>query len=108
MKKNNSYHDFIVYDLMSKLPDISSRGMMSGWCIYSDKIPFAAIIANQIYFKAKDKMAERLLSLGWKKFNYKKISGKIVKMNYWQVPDELVDNQELFTEIALEVLDSLV
>ena len=106
MKKDTSYHDFIVYDLMIRLPEISSRPMMSGWCIYSDKVPFAAIIGNQLYLKAKGEIADKLATLGWKKFNYEKSNGKTVHMNYWQVPDELIDNQELFEEIAREVLNS--
>jgi len=105
MKKDTSYHDFIVYDLMNRFPDISSRPMMSGWCIYSNKIPFAAIIGNQLYLKAKGEMANKLASLGWTKFNYEKTSGKTVHMNYWQVPDELIDNQGSFEEIARKVLD---
>lgn len=108
MKKNISYHDFIVYDIMNKLPEISSKAMMSGWCIYFEKIPFAAIIGNQVYLKAKGEMAEKLLSLGWKKFNYKKSNGKIVRMNYWRVPDELIDDQEGFTNLAIEVLDYIL
>jgi TfoX/Sxy family transcriptional regulator of competence genes len=108
MKKNNSYHDFIVYDLMSRLPEISSKAMMSGWCIYSEKIPFAAIIGNQVYLKAKGEISEKLLSLGWKKYNYQKSNGKTVEMNYLQVPDELIDNQEEFNKIAIEVLDYIL
>jgi TfoX/Sxy family transcriptional regulator of competence genes len=107
MKKNISYHDFIIYDLMGKLPEISSKPMMSGWCIYSEKVPFAAIIGNQVYLKAKREMADKLCALGWQKFEYKKPDGKIIHMNYWQVPDELIDNQEEFTKIAMEVLDFL-
>ena len=106
MKKDTSYHDFIVYDLMIRLPEISSRPMMSGWCIYSDKVPFAAIIGNKLYLKAKGEIADKLSALGWQKFNYEKSNGKTVQMNYWQVPDELIDNQELFEEIANEVLNS--
>jgi TfoX/Sxy family transcriptional regulator of competence genes len=108
MNKNNSYHDFIVYDLMGKIPEISSRAMMSGWCVYSEKIPFAAIIGNQVYLKAKGEMADRLLFLGWKKFSYKKSTGKTIQMNYWQVPDELIDDREEFTKVAVEVLDSIL
>ena len=107
MKKDTSYHDFVVYDLMNRLPNISSRSMMSGWCIYSDKVPFASIIGNQVYFKAKGDMASKLESLGWTKFCYKKSNNKTVSMNYWLVPDELIDNQELFEETAREVLEYL-
>lgn len=104
MKKDTSYHDFIVYDLMNRLPGISSRGMMSGWCIYSEGVSFAAIIGNKIYLKAKGKLADKLSSLGWVKFNYKKSNGRTVNMNYWQVPEELIDDQESFEQIATEAL----
>jgi len=104
MKKDNSYHDFVIYDLMNRLPEISSRPMMSGWCIYSNKVPFAAIIGNQLYLKTTGKFADKLAALGWTKFHYEKTSGKTVNMNYWQVPDELIDNQEKIEEIARELL----
>lgn len=108
MKKDISYHDFIIYDLMGKLPEIYSKPMMSGWCIYSEKIPFAAIIGNQVYLKAKGEISEKLLLLGWKKYNYQKSNGKTVQMNYLQVPDELIDNQEEFTKIVTEILNSIL
>jgi len=107
MKKDVSYHDFVVYDLMNRLVDISSRPMMSGWCIYSAGVPFAAIIGNQLYLKAKGEMADKLASLGWTKFDYKKTDGKTIQMNYWQVPDELMDEQELLEEFSQEVLNYL-
>ena len=104
MKKDISYHDFVVYDLMARLPDVSSRPMMSGWCVYSEKIPFAVIIENQLYLKAKGEGADKLASLGWIKFHYKKSSGKMVSMSYWLVPDELIDDRELFEEMVKELL----
>lgn len=107
MKKDTSYHDFIVYDLMGKLSSISSRSMMGGWCIYSNKIPFGAIIENQLYLKAKGEMADKLRNLGWTKFSYKKSNNKVISMSYWLVPDELIDNQELFEEIVGEVLEAV-
>ncbi|MFZ2167263.1 MAG: TfoX/Sxy family protein [Minisyncoccia bacterium] len=104
MKKDTSCHDFIVYDVMTRLPEISSRPMMSGWCIYSRGVPFAAVIGNQLYVKAKGNLAEKLSALGWTKFSYKKTNGKTVHMNYWKVPDELLDDQDSFNEIAEEAL----
>jgi len=104
MKKDTSFHDYVVYDLMNRLFDISSRPMMSGWCIYSDKVSFAAIIGNQLYLKAKGEIADKLASLGWTKFHYEKSKGKVVSMNYWLVPDDLIDSPELFEEVAREVI----
>ncbi len=104
MKKDVSYHDFVVYDLLARVPEVSSRPMMSGWCIYSNKVPFAAIIGNRLYLKATRERAERLAAHGWQKFEYAKSGGKKVHMNYWLVPDELFDNQELLGETIGEVL----
>ncbi len=100
MKKDTSYHDYVVYDLMNNLSHITSRAMMGGWCIYSKGIPFSLIIDNQVYFKAKGELADKLASLGWNKFNYKRTDGKVISMCYWKVPDELMDNQEKFEEVA--------
>ena len=101
MKKDTSFHDFVVYDLMNRLQNITSRRMMSGWCIYSDKIPFAAIIGNQLFFKVKsEEVKEELKSLGSTQFKYKKKGGKNVKMSYWSVPEEAIDNAEVFCELA--------
>ena len=106
MKKDTSFHDFVVYDLMNRLPNITSRRMMSGWCIYSDKIPFASIIGNQLFFKVKsDEMREELKSLGSTQFKYKKKDGKTVKMSYWSVPEEVIDNSELFCELANRIME---
>jgi DNA transformation protein len=105
MKKDSSYHDFIVYDLLNKLPHVSSRAMMGGWCIYSNKIPFAMIIENQLYLKAKGDLAEKLAENGWKKFTYEKSNGKTFSMSYWLVPDKLIDSQEKLMEIVEELLN---
>lgn len=77
MKKDTSYHDFIVYDLMNRLPDISSRPMMSGWCIYSNKIPFSAIIGNQLYLKAKGKVAKNSRHLAGENSIIKSLMGRL-------------------------------
>ncbi len=104
MKKDTSYHDFVVYDLLARIPDVSSRPMMSGWSVYSNKVPFAAIIGNRLYLKAKGEMAEALASRGWSKFEYAKSGGKVVRMNYWLVPDDLFDDQEQLEAVIIEAL----
>ena len=108
MKKDTSFHDFVIYDLMNRIPNISSRPMMSGWCIYSNKIPFAAIIGNELFFKVKgEEMKDKMKSLGSEQFKYKKKDKKVVTMSYWSVPEEAMDNSDLFFELANEVIRSL-
>jgi len=109
MKKDTSFHDFIIYDLMNRLPGVFSRPMMSGWCIYSNKIPFAAIIGNELFFKIKDdKMKEKMKSLGSIQFKYKKKDKKVVTMSYWSVPEEAIDNSDLFCELVNEIISLLI
>jgi len=108
MKRDTSFHDFVVYDLMNSLSGISSRPMMSGWCIYADKIPFSLIIENKLFFKAKeDEIKKKFKTLGSKQFSYKKKDKKLVKMCYWSMPDEAMDNSDLFYELTSEAIASL-
>lgn len=109
MKKDASFHDFVVYDLMNKFSDISSKTMMSGWCVYYNKIPFAAIIGNELFFKIKDnEMKEKMKKLGSIQFKYKKKDKKVVTMSYWSVPEEAMDNQDLFFELGSKVILLLI
>lgn len=108
MKKDTSFHDFVVYDLMNRLSGISSRSMMSGWCIYSNKIRFAAIIGNELFFKIKDdEMKDKMKKFGSIQFKYKKKDKKVVTMSYWSVPEEAIDNSDLFFDLANEVIKSV-
>lgn len=102
--KDLTYHDFILHDLLGHFPNITSRPMMSGWCIYSKAIPFAAIIGDELYMKGLGNLAEYFQSLGWKRFSYKKSNNKTVNMNYWKVPGEFIDNQGAFDELMEKVL----
>ena len=97
---------------------------MSGWCIYSCGIPFAAIIGNELYLKARGIMAEKLASLGSRQFSYEKnvaagagtkpgaktktkAKTKTIKMAYWFVPEEMFDNPEAFDGLAREAIEAL-
>lgn len=104
MKKDTSFHDFIVYDLLATIPAVTSRAMMGGWIIYAEGKTIALISENQLYLKAEGEQAALLMSLGWKKFTYVKKTGVAVTMKYYLVPEELIDNQEAFNEILVKVL----
>ncbi len=106
MKKSTDFHDFVVFDLLSRLNNITSRHMMSGWCIYSNKVPFAAIIENNLYVKTKNQgtIAE-LISFGSEQFQYEKKDGKVVSMSYWSLPDEKIDDMDFIQKIAEQVIE---
>ncbi len=106
MKKSTDFHDFVVYDLLGRLGNITSKPMMSGWCVYANEIPFAAIIGNNLYLKTKnpDVIAE-LEKHGSHKFSYEKKDRKIISMNYWLVPEEKLDDTDFILELSEKVID---
>lgn len=106
MKKDTGYHDFIVYDLLASVPAVSSRPMMGGWCIYSEGVPFAAIIGNELYLKAKGPQAALLQGKGWQQFSYAKKDDKRISMSYWRVPEALIDEPQELTGLIRELLFS--
>lgn len=105
MKKDPSFHDYIVYDVLGSLPDLSSRHMMSGWSIYSNGVTFAAIIGNQFYLKTKSaQLIERLQELGSEKFSYEKSDGKVVSMSYWYISEDNLENHQMIHELVEEAI----
>ncbi|HEY1041137.1 MAG TPA: TfoX/Sxy family protein [Candidatus Paceibacterota bacterium] len=106
MKKSLDFHDFIVFDILGSLGNISSKPMMSGWAIYADGIPFAAIIGNNFYLKTKNSaVIDELQEYGSEKFSYEKKDGKVVSMNYWLVPEDLFDIPEILEKIATQAIE---
>lgn len=109
MKKSNDFHDFIVYDLLGNLGNITSGRMMSGWCVYSEGIPFGAIIGNNFYVKTKNpNTIQELQNTGSSKFEYQKKDGKTISMNYWLVPEEMLDDSNFVQKIAEQVIEENV
>lgn len=109
MKKATDFHDFIVFDLLTRLDTISSRRMMSGWCIYSQGIPFGAIIENDFYIKTKNPdTIKELQSVRSERFTYKKKDGKVVSMNYWSIPEEMLDDMDFVQKICEQAIEENV
>ncbi len=101
MKKDTTYHDFVIYDLMANFPNITSRPMMGGWIIYSDKKPFGLISNGELYLKSKTQKEN------WIQFQYEKSKNKIVKLCYWKIPEEIIENQYEFENAVESVLKDL-
>jgi len=58
MAKDKSFHDYIIYDILGNISDITSKAMFSGWAIYKDSIIFGIIVGGELYFKIDDSNRE--------------------------------------------------
>jgi len=97
MKKDSSFHDFVINDLFAEIPGIASRHMFGGWGIYKDDIFFAIISGGELYFKVDDENRMDYETLGSHPFVYSR-DGKQISMSYWLIPEEIMEDQEKLAE----------
>lgn len=91
---NSGFVDYIL-DILSDYGNIKSRRMFGGYGIYQNKIIFAIIIDNELYFKADKYLGEEFRSLGSYPFTYKR-EEKTIALNYWHVPPEILEDSDKF------------
>ena len=97
--------DYLIGDTFDKSLNVTARAMMGGYVLYSDGKVFAIAEHDELWFKGSNELATWYLSRGSRKFSYMK-EGKEQGMNYFLVPEEVIENKEMFGEwldVALSV-----
>jgi DNA transformation protein len=103
--KNNPYLEYLLGDIFDESLHVTSRAMMGGHILYSEGKVFAIAEDDQLWFKGSDELAPWYLARGSKKFSYLK-EGKEQGMNYFLVPEDVVENKQTLDEwldVALSV-----
>ena len=101
MKKNiNEFHDHIMYDRLSHIPNITSKRMFGGYGIYQDGIIFAIITSEkELYFKADISLEARFKTHDSRPFVYTGHKNrKPTTMPYWLLPEEILEDKEKIIE----------
>lgn len=89
---SNGFVEYIT-DLLSSYGDITSRKMFGGYGLYCNKIIFAIIADDELYFKANSELAKEYESAGSLPFTYQK-DEKRVALSYWYVPIEIIEEED--------------
>jgi len=90
--------EYIIHDLLQEIPGITYRAMFGGYGIYKDGTMTAAIMDDTLHLKGKGELATWFEKQGCEPFIFRKKNGEETKMDYWKVPDEILENrQELET-----------
>ncbi len=92
--RDQSFHDYVVYDVLGGVPGITSKAMFGGWGVYKDGMIVAIIVESELYAKVNVTTKPEFERLGSHPFTYVKKDGKQVTMSYWLVPEELLENRE--------------
>ncbi len=97
MKRDQSFHDYVVGDLLAEIPGITSRAMFGGWGIYRNGKVFAIIADGRLYFKVGDHNRADFEALGSQPFRYQGKT-KEITMSYWELPEEIAEDRERLRE----------
>ena len=79
--------------------------MFGGYGIYQEDRMFAIIVDDQLYFKVGDKNRKDYEKLGSEPFTYRS-RNRTVKMSYWEVPAEVLDDRTEITRWAQKAVQA--
>lgn len=98
MPKIDSFHEFVMGDLLADIPGITSKRMFGGYGIYRQGMIFAIIADGVLYFKVNETNKSDYEKYGSKPFTYKMPGGKRYAMSYYELPEEIMENREAVHE----------
>lgn len=98
----NDFTEYVIHDLLGHIDGITARAMFGGYGLYLDGIIFGIIADDQIYFKTDKNTQAKYEALGSKPFTYNQGKAKSVTMSYWELPTEIMDDQNKLRQWVLE------
>lgn len=78
---------------------INAKRMFGGYGVYYKGVMFALVEDDILYLKADDSNAEDFKERDLNQFEYKR-AGKIIKLSYYQAPEELLEDRDMAREWA--------
>ncbi len=97
---NEDYKNYIL-DQMRLIEGISVRRMFGGYGFYIRGRFFAILSGDQLYFKTNKKTKEKYEKYGSNSFQP---SAKQKLKNYYEVPPEIIEDQEKLKEWTGEII----
>jgi len=86
--------DYVVSDLLGEWEGVRARAMFGGYGLYKEDTIFGIIVDDVLYFKVGDANRKAYEAAGSRPFEYQaKGRAKPVRMSYWEVPAEVMDDR---------------
>ncbi|EMJ97396.1 MULTISPECIES: TfoX/Sxy family protein [unclassified Leptospira] len=83
-----------VQDRLKVCGPLSYKNMFGGFGIYSGSQIFAMVIKDRLYFRVGESNQAEYESSGMTPFTYTGKDGKMVRVSYWEVPEEVLEDDE--------------
>ncbi|UCD94737.1 MAG: TfoX/Sxy family protein [Candidatus Zixiibacteriota bacterium] len=103
MAVSDEFKDFIL-DRLEGIGQITARRMFGGLGLYMDGMFFALASDNILYFKVNENNLPDYQASGAKPF--KPFGEKSYAMSYYEVPAEILDDDDALREWAMKALDA--
>jgi DNA transformation protein len=94
MAISDEFVDYVI-DQFSAWADVSARKMFGGVGLYCDGTMFGIIADDVAYLKVDDSNREDFIKAGSSPFNPYPDKAKTTVMSYYEVPADILENQEL-------------
>lgn len=95
---DDSFRDYVL-DQLHGLSSVRFRSMFGGYGIYSEDLFFGILYEGRLYFKTNANTRDAYTDAGMKPF---RPSEKQTLKNYYEVPPEVLDDDEILKEWARE------
>ena len=96
--RDDSFRDYVL-DQLDAGAGITAKGMFGGHGLYRGKKFFGIVFRGKLYFKADEKARAFYVAKGMKPF---RPSAKQTLKNYYEVPEDMLENPEELLKLARE------
>ncbi|PJZ48830.1 TfoX/Sxy family protein [Leptospira saintgironsiae] len=83
-----------VQDRLKACGPLSYKNMFGGFGVYSGSQIFAMVIKDRLYFRVGQSNQAEYETAGMAPFTYAGKDGKLVRVSYWEVPEEILEDDE--------------
>lgn len=98
------FRDFVL-DQLTRVPELRARRMFGGIGLYSGRLFFAILAADELFFKVGDSNRARYEAAGSEPFRPLANAKRAVSMSYWRVPIEILEDPAELTEWARAAIE---
>jgi DNA transformation protein len=98
MAKQDPFVIYILEEALGHVSGLQVRPMFGAYGMYKDGVFFAIIEDGELFFKVNEQTVGEYEIRESRQFTYPMKSGETSKMNYWKVPEEILEDRELVEE----------
>jgi DNA transformation protein len=94
MKTDDTFREYVINDVLTDIPNITSKAMFGGFGLYQDGVIFSILADSRIFFRVDDNTRAEFEKRGSRPFTYLKQGEQQTVNSYWELPVEILEDRE--------------